>query len=116
MSIATIRTAAAAFVAARDAVRAHVDAYETACAHIPCPRKATSADIAAYSAARVEATARLGLTAAQGAALHRAMLAARADLLRVSGPVMRRPELRALRDADPQTQAETIARAAGITA
>lgn len=108
---AAIRTAAIAFVDARNASRAHLDGYEAACRHIPMPSERTTDAINAYAAMRGEAAQAAGYTAAAGGELHRAMVTARENLLRAAAPILRRPEFRALRNADPATAADAIVRA-----
>jgi hypothetical protein len=116
MSTRQVTAAALAFIASRRISLAHAEGYEAACRLIPCPRVASADAIAAYSAQRVEAAKAAGYTAADGAELHRIMVAARADLLRAAAPMLRRPEMRALRAADAATQADAIVRALNVTA
>lgn len=107
-----IRTAALAFVNARNASRAHFDGHQAAVRSIPVPRGADGIEaINAYAAECGMAASAAGYTAAAGAELHRAMLAARENLLRAAAPLLRRPEFRAIRNADPATAADAIVRA-----
>lgn len=98
---ATVRT----YLAARDASRAHVDGYEAACRSVPCPAKGTTEDIAAYSARRVELATAAGYTAADGARLHREMIAARDAMLRVGHGALVRA---GLGRADAWTQTDAL--------
>lgn len=111
---AALRSAAEAFAATRRISLAHAAGYEAACAHVPCPRSVSAESIATYSAQRVEAARAAGYTAAAGGELHRAMVAARAEMLRAAAPLLRRPELRALKSADAATQADAILRALDV--
>lgn len=115
MNLRHVSAAALAFVASRRISLAHAEGYEAACRAIPCPRVASADAIAAYSAQRVEAARAAGYTAAAGAELHRIMIDARTELLRAAAPMLRRPEMRALRAADAATQADAIVRALNVT-
>lgn len=114
MNLRHVSAAALAFVASRRISLAHAEGYEAACRAIPCPRVASADAIATYSAQRVEAARAAGYTAAAGGELHRAMVAARAEMLRAAAPLLRRPELRALKSADAATQADAILRALDV--
>ena len=107
-----IRNAALAFVNARNADRAHFGGYQAAVRSIPEPRGADGIEaINAYAAECGKAASAAGYTAAAGGELHRAMVTAREELLRAASPLLRRPEFRAIRNADPATAAEAIVRA-----
>lgn len=114
MTTAAIRTAALAFASASAASLAHFEGYENACRGIPVPRTAAVAEIADYAAKRGAAAEAAGFTAAAGGELHRKMVFARAQLLRIAAPMLRLPELKHLRAVDHATQADAILRALGV--